>query len=195
MAPEFQIGRRGYAVLSDLDLALRAARADHDAFAELVHRAAPAVQRLLRRMGAQPAQADDVVQDALLAALQNIASYRAEARFASWVMRIAARLYVKRRRQDASLLLSAEPQDFANLNLSDTTGVAEQLDLDRALALLTPPEQLCVSLCHGAGFTHSEIAGHLDLPLGTVKSHVSRGLRKLRRHMLGADSEQLEQDT
>jgi DNA-directed RNA polymerase specialized sigma24 family protein len=43
-----------------------------------------------------------------------------------------------------------------------------------------------VSLCHGAGFTHAEIAADAGLPLGTVKSHVNRGLQKLRQHMQGA---------
>jgi RNA polymerase sigma-70 factor (ECF subfamily) len=60
-----------------------------------------------------------------------------------------------------------------------------RLDLDRALAKLSPPERLCVGLCHGAGLTQAEIAEALQVPLGTVKSHVTRGLAKL-RVLLGA---------
>jgi RNA polymerase sigma-70 factor (ECF subfamily) len=54
------------------------------------------------------------------------------------------------------------------------------MDLDRALKLISPPERLCVSLCHGAGLKHDEIALALGVPLGTVKSHVTRGLKKLK---------------
>jgi len=64
-----------------------------------------------------------------------------------------------------------------------------RLDLDNALARLKPVEQLCVSLCHGAGFTHDEIAAELGIPLGTAKSHVARGLKKLRRLMRGEEEE------
>ena len=58
-----------------------------------------------------------------------------------------------------------------------------RLDLDRALQALSEPERLCVSLCHGAGMTHEEIAQALQVPLGTVKSHVNRGVKKLRALM------------
>ena len=54
------------------------------------------------------------------------------------------------------------------------------MDLDEALKGLTDIERLCVSLCHGAGLSHAEIAAALNTPLGTVKSHVKRGLDKLR---------------
>jgi RNA polymerase sigma-70 factor (ECF subfamily) len=69
---------------------------------------------------------------------------------------------------------------------ADIGGVSEEvdsitrLDLDRALQRLSSPERLCVSLCHGAGLKHDEIALALRVPLGTVKSHVTRGLKKLR---------------
>jgi RNA polymerase sigma-70 factor (ECF subfamily) len=140
-------------------------------------------------MGAQPALADDLTQDALLAAWRAIGSYRGEAAFASWAARIAAREYLQHVRRNARLMLTADPVDAA---AADDAGSAAgaRLDLDKALARLKPVEQLCVSLCHGAGFTHDEIAAELDVPLGTVKSHVTRGLKKLRRLMRGDEEEE-----
>ena len=172
---------------SDAELAGRAVGGDRRAYGELARRAAPPAHALLRRMGAQPALADDVVQDALAQAWRAIHTYRAEAAFASWVMRIAAQLYVKRRKKDARLVLMSEPV------AADQTVVAAGFgsDLDRALAMLTPAERMCVSLCHGAGFTGAEIAEALQVPLGTVKSHVSRGLAKLRKR-LDPDDERKE---
>ncbi len=78
--------------------------ADHEdrgAAGELVRRSAPVIGDLLRRMGAPHAVADDITQDALVAALRSVASYRGEATFATWAMKIAARLYLKRRRREA----------------------------------------------------------------------------------------------
>ena len=57
------------------------------------------------------------------------------------------------------------------------------LDLERALAMLKPPERLCVALAYGEGLTHPEVAAATGLPLGTVKSHVLRGNEKLRRKL------------
>ena len=57
------------------------------------------------------------------------------------------------------------------------------MDLDEALKGLTDIERLCVSMCHGAGLSHAEIAAALNTPLGTVKSHVKRGLDKLRARL------------
>jgi RNA polymerase sigma-70 factor (ECF subfamily) len=51
------------------------------------------------------------------------------------------------------------------------------------LRTLSQAERTCVTLCHGAGLTGEEIAQALDVPLGTVKSHVTRGLEKLRHRL------------
>lgn len=176
-------------LLRDVDLAALAARGDRAAFAELAHRAAAPARDLLRRMGAEAALADDLTQDALLAALRSVADYRGEAPFASWVMRIAARLYLKRRRKDARLQLMADPVSAEAASPSGEAGSIARLDLDQALARLSAPERLCVSLCHGAGMTHDEIAASLQVPLGTVKSHVLRGLKKLRKLMTAPEEE------
>ena len=170
---------------SDIDLAQHAVRGDRAAFGELVRRAAPVVSDLLKRMGAQPALADDLTQDGLIAALKGISTYRGEAPFAGWAMRIAARLYLKRFRKDARTRVMDQPLD-AETPDERPTDPGLRLDLDRALAALSPPERLCVSLCHGAGMTHAEIAQALQVPLGTVKSHVTRGLAKLRVRLQGA---------
>ncbi|WP_372782949.1 RNA polymerase sigma factor [Phenylobacterium sp.] len=171
---------RGVAAESDLVLARTAARGDRDAAAELVRRASGVVGDLLRRMGAGDALADDITQDALVVALGSLAGYRGEAAFATWTTRIAARLYMKRRSREARYELMAEPIGPDSAGPSEETSSMNRLDLDRALSRLSPPERLCVSLCHGAGLTHDEIALALSTPLGTVKSHVTRGLQKLR---------------
>ena len=166
--------------LHDLELTALAAGGDRRAFGELARRHGSAVRALLRRMGAEPALADDLAQDAFLAAFESISDFRGEGAFVGWVKRIAARLYIRRWRRRAEL-------DPVEADLDQAAGgegdVDLRLDLDGALAALTPSERLCVSLCYGAGLSHAEAAAALKAPLGTVKSHVKRGLDKLRRRL------------
>jgi RNA polymerase sigma-70 factor (ECF subfamily) len=176
--------------LSDAALAAMAADGDHAAFAALVPRISPPLRALLRRMGAAPALADDVAQDALMTAWRRVSTYRGEAAFLAWVMRIAARLCFKRMRRESRLDLMAEPAEALEPAPACARASDARLDLDRALERLTAAQRLCVCLCHGAGMSHGEIAEATGLPLGTVKSHVGRGLRRLRDLMRGAAADE-----
>jgi RNA polymerase sigma-70 factor (ECF subfamily) len=168
----------------DIELAALAAAGDRRAFGELVRRHGSAVRGLLRRMGAEPATADDIAQDAFLVGFEQIADYRGEGTFGGWIKKSAARLYLRRVKRDARLVFSENPGETENPGLSDSPGaVANRLDLDEALKVLSRAERLCVSLCHGADWSHAEAAEALNIPLGTVKSHVKRGLDKLRARM------------
>ena len=63
----------------------------------------------------------------------------------------------------------------------------ERLTLETAMAHLTPEQRACVALCLAADFSHAEAAEALGLPLGTVKSHVSRGRLRLVEALGGVD--------
>ncbi len=175
------------AAAHDLDLVALAMTGDRAAFGELVRRHSASVRALLRRMGADPATADDIAQDAFLAAYEQIADFRGEGAFAAWVRRIAARLYVRRWRKATREALALEGSGETDAAEPPAVGADARLDLDEALKALTPSERLCVSLCYGAGLSHAEAAAALNAPLGTVKSHVKRGLDKLKAR-LGASS-------
>jgi len=162
----------------DVELAAQAAAGGRREFGELVRRHGSTVRGLLRRMGAQPALADDVAQDAFIQAFERCAEFRGEGTFAAWVKRIAARLYLKRVAKEARYAAELEHD-----TPTPPPAVGDKVDLDEALKALSEVERLCVSLCHGAGMAHPEIASALDLPLGTVKSHVKRGLDKLRARL------------
>ncbi len=169
--------------LHDVELAALAATGQRAAFGELVRRHGSAVRALVRRMGADAALADDIAQDACLAAFERIAEFRGEGTFQAWLKRIAGRLYLKRVRRELSRALEQDPSET---EAGAAPGAADaRLDLDEALRSLAPAERVCVSLCYGAGFSHAEAAELLNTPLGTVKSHVKRGLDKLRERLAG----------
>ena len=170
-------GAKSPASLHDVELAALAAAGDRPAFGELVRRHGAAVRGLLRRMGAEPALADDIAQDAFLVAFERIVEFRGEGAFSAWVRKIAARLYVRRWRKEARYDLESETVDESH---GGEASAAARIDLDEALKTLSPAERMCVSLCYGAGVSHAEAAEALNAPLGTVKSHVKRGLDKLR---------------
>jgi RNA polymerase sigma-70 factor (ECF subfamily) len=165
-----------YAARHDLELVALAVAGGRPAFGELVRRHGAAVRALLRRMGADASLADDLAQDAFLAAFEQITEFRGEGTFQAWVKRIAARAFVKRWRRGAHEELMAEtPEPEA-----DHPDPAASIDLDGALRTLAASERVCVTLCYGVGMSHSEAALALNAPLGTVKSHVKRGIDKLR---------------
>lgn len=181
--------RTAIAAAHDVELAARAARGERAAFGELVRRHSSAVRGLLRRLGADAALADDLAQDAFLAAFEQVADFRGEGTFQAWVKRIAARLYVRRWRRDKRVDLMAdtpEPETGAAEGQGQA-GAAQRIDLDAALNTLSAAERLCVSLCYGGGLSHAEAADALNTPLGTVKSHVKRGLDKLRERLAWAE--------
>lgn len=178
--------------MHDVELAALSAAGGRREYGELVRRHSPFVRALLRRMGAQHALADDLAQDAFMRAYEKCMDFRGQGSFGSWVGRIAARLYLRQIRHDARYadLELLGDEDWQSLEM-DPIG---RFDLDKALNALSDSERLCVSLCHGAGLTHEEIGKSLNLPLGTVKSHVKRGLQKLRGHLLPAQTAETRLD-
>lgn len=181
-----------FASLHDVELCTYAATGERRAFGELVRRHGSAVRGLLRRMGAPPSEADDVAQDAFLAAFERIAEFRGEGTFAAWVKRIAARAYLRRLQKERKLAVFASENLDAEADPAPAADADASIDLDGALKALSPAERLCVSMCFGAGLSHTEAAEALNLPLGTVKSHVKRGLEKLRARLAPAGGVVLE---
>jgi RNA polymerase sigma factor (sigma-70 family) len=169
----------------DRPLVALAVAGDKLAFTDLVRRHGSAVRVLLRWMGAQPAVADDVAQDAFLAAWRQIGRLRDDQAFEPWVKQIAARLYLKQWRKAGRY----QALDTAGDEPSYRPDPSTALDLDVALSRLSDAERLCVTLNIGAGFAHEELAQTLSLPLGTVKSHVRRGLGRLKT-LMGAQEAQ-----
>jgi RNA polymerase sigma factor (sigma-70 family) len=177
------------ASLHDVELATLAATGGRAAYGELVRRHGSAVRGLLRRMGADPATADDVAQDAFLAGFEAVAEFRGEGTFAAWIKRTAARLYLRRFRRKLVLDFRAEtPEpDQGHAGEADAAG---RIDLDEAMKALPKAERVAVGLCYGAGLSHTEAAELLGVPLGTVKSHVKRGLDRLRGRLAPAPAEE-----
>ena len=83
------------------------------------------------------------------------------------------------RKHDA--LRHAEEHEDHQSTHREATGLG--MDLDDALSTLSSTVRMCIVLAYQEGLSHNEIAKMTDIPLGTVKSHISRGTQKLKQHL------------
>lgn len=186
MSDDSQRGSRlaRMASVQDAELAALAAAGDREAFGELVARYAPQARRLARAILGNAADADDAAQDGFLAALKHLGRYDPARPFGPWLMRIvanAARDRWRRRKvraaEEIPVTLPAEqpgPDRKAEERIFDEA-------LREALAKLPEQQRLAVVLFDVEGYSHGEIARILDLPEGTVRSHVFHARRALRK--------------
>jgi RNA polymerase sigma-70 factor, ECF subfamily len=168
--------------LTDADLVARVfVDDDQHAFGELVRRHQSAVRGLLRQLTrTDVALADDLAQQTFLRAYKNIRSFRGEARFSTWLYRIAYNCFREdaRRRKE---LVGIDEEQLQTQHDPQATNPGLRHDLMRALSLLPLNERSAVLLCCQTGLSHDEAARVLDIPLGTVKTNVLRGREKLKR--------------
>lgn len=168
--------------LTDADLVARVLlHEDHHAFAELVRRHQSTVRGLLRQLTrTDVALADDLGQETFLRAYKNLRSFRGEARFSTWLYRIAYNCFREDARRRKELVGIDEAQWQAEYD-PQTVDPALRHDLQQALQILPLHERAAVLLCCQNGLSHDEAARVLEIPLGTVKTNVLRGREKLKR--------------
>lgn len=175
-----ELSRAALAAAAEATLAGLAISGDDSAYGELVRRRHAQIRNLLRRLCREPALADDLAQQSFLQAWHRVHTLQAPAAFGGWLRKIAVNTWLQHVRSRGDQTMQAVPGDPTH-----EPTVAERVDLDRALSQLAPDVRLCVVLAYGEQMSHREIAEAADLPLGTVKSHITRGAARLRT-LLGA---------
>jgi RNA polymerase sigma-70 factor (ECF subfamily) len=164
---------------------------DRHAFAELVRRHQSAVRACLRRLTAgNHALADDLAQETFVLAWRNLKAFRQEARFSTWLYRIATNCWLADARKRKEALLGDAEGDLPADDDDGATGEAGggdhapgtvlKLDLERAMGALSEPERAAIVQCYHNDLTHEEAAYVLGMPVGTVKTHVFRAKQKLK---------------
>ena len=167
--------------LSDEILIQRAVKAqDRHAFSQLVLRYQSRLRQALRQQcGGDYALADDIAQDAFIKAHHALASFKGQSAFFTWLYQIARNSLMSHYRRkipepDSELVERTQAQQ-----LSDGPGL-EARDLNRALSQLSAPQREALHLTYRLGYSNDEAAQLMQLPLGTIKSHVLRGKAKLK---------------
>lgn len=161
---------------ADAELVADARRGSAKAFATLVDRHSGPVRSFLRRLDGGWSDADDLAQEVFITAWTQLGRWRTDSSLRAWLCGIAYRKWLGHRR--GRRRAQAREQDWAtDESTAPPSGAA--VDAARILAQLPPEQRAAVVLCLAAEFSHAEAAAALDLPLGTVKSHVARGRDKL----------------
>lgn len=149
------------------------------AFEQLLRRHQGMVRAQLRRLlHGDEAAADDLAQETFLLAWRKLDQFRGDARFSTWLYRIAYTCFLQAGRKKSWTLEDTGTGEDEGL-LAPAQAVDLQLDLERAMRRLSEPEQTVLLHCAQLGLSHEEAAYVLAMPLGTVKTHANRGKAKL----------------
>lgn len=164
-------------------LAIRCQLGEREAFDALIERYAERLRGYARRVAAQEAEVDDLVQDTWLRVLRGLPGLRDPARFRSWLFGIAHRVLIDRLRSR----YAAPAEDSTE---ADDRPLADEADLqqdhvdrdqvERGMAVLSPPDREAVWLFHFEQLTLDEIAAATSVPVGTVKSRLHRARKQMR---------------
>jgi RNA polymerase sigma-70 factor (ECF subfamily) len=176
---------------SDAALIARAVvQDDRHAFAELVRRHQSTVRACLRKLTAgNHALADDLAQETFVLAWRNLKSFRQEARFSTWLYRIATNCWLADARKRKEELLGDAGGDGDDESMAaalgeatpdHARGAALKMDLERAMAALSEGERAAIVQCYHNDLSHEEASYVLGMPVGTVKTHILRGKQKLK---------------
>jgi len=180
---------------------------DRDAFRRLVERESAALVRACHRIIGDHAEAEDAAQEAFVTAFRSLASWRGEGPFGAWLARIGVRIALRQagrrktvgwrdpggaaagsdrpdpadRAADREAVAAASMTDPAILSMR----AERATEVRTAVAALPEPYREVVALRFFADQTLDEIARQTGRPLGTVKTHLHRGLGRLRERMEG----------
>lgn len=152
---------------------------------EVAHTHGRFIYSLAYRLAGNHHDAQDLVQDVLLRVRRGLAGYQ-PGNFEGWLSRITTNAFLDRVRKQQRRPTQALPEDPDRV-LEGSPGADIEMDshdlpehLQRLLADLQPEYRLPVVLKDVMGFSYEEIASHLDIPIGTVRSRIHRGRSRLR---------------
>lgn len=180
----------------DGDLVVRWQAGDADAFEQLIRRHETRVFRLLFRMLGSREEAEDVSQETFLSLHRHGHKFRHDARFSTFIYRVAANAALNRRRtlgRKNARIRQLRARNAAGDDLptsprdpeSAASGVEAQASVQEALLRLPPDLRMATVLYDIEGLSYKEIAATLNVPEGTVKSRIHRARGALREHLKG----------
>lgn len=177
--------------LSDAGLIARVmTQQDQHAFRQLVLRYQSPVRRWARRLcNGDEAAADDLAQEVFIKVYRSLHSFRGEARFSTWLYRIAFNLAASQKRLARERWTKVDLEDVTpeldshQVHAGHAGSLDARRDLEAAMARLSQPQQWALRLSLEEELTQEEVAEVMGIPLGTVKTHLLRGKKALRTHL------------
>jgi RNA polymerase sigma-70 factor, ECF subfamily len=182
---------RHYLLLADTDLISLVENDDPEALAALYDRHSRSAYSLAYRMMGERQAAEDLIQEVFLKVWRAAESYRSErGTVRTWILSIIRnrsidqlRSTASRRRTQEKLEASA-PRSQPSEAFAETWRNSRRDHIFQAMKALPPEQSKILELVYFSGYTHVEIAGLLNIPLGTVKGRLRLGLEKMRGSLL-----------
>ena len=181
---------------SDAQAIAAALEGSEEGYRLLVERYQKPVLSLIRRIVRDASWAEDLAQEAFVKAFRALDTFQQQRKFSSWLFKIAhntALDALRRKRIDTVPLETSDPDrgDLLDLLPGDDLDTPESALRSRGLAVaiqtaigrLRPDYRSAVELRFLQGLAYEEIAGIMDLPLGTVKTHLHRARKALMEHL------------
>ena len=158
---------------------------DRQAFGVLVQRETRSVYRACLRIVGRPQDAEDVTQESFVAAYRAIGSYRGDGPLRGWLLRIATRQAFRRLAQQRPLMdIDGVPEPVLADSSTDPHRLAlaseARTEVRAAVAELPAPYREVIALRFFAELSLAEVADATGRPVNTVKTHLRRGLERLR---------------
>lgn len=173
----------------DALLVKRAQRGDRNAVDALLRENYDVVRAVCHRIIINTADAEDATQIALMSIVRALPSFDGRAKFSTWVYRIATNAALDELRRIRRRDVPNDGTTFENVSVGDTTNAVDaQMDVSAALVKIPEEFRVALVLRHIADLDYEEIAVILDVPVGTVRSRLSRGRAQLAA-LLGNQSE------
>jgi len=179
---------------SDEELVTRSIGGDPESFNQLVLRWERPIYALAYRVIGREEDARDVCQETFLRAFRALPGFRGQAKFSSWLYRIALNLCRDWVRRERRAPVVQPPEDMDLMELAAASEPSEPIEdlvarkdlaraVERAMALLPEEQRTAIVLKEYHGLTFQEIADLVGCPLSTVKTRLYQGLTVLRREL------------
>ena len=179
---------------TDEELVAKSIGGDSDSFNELVLRWERPIYALAYRQIGREEDARDICQETFLRAFRALKGFRSEAKFSSWLYRIAINLSRDWMRRERRTPVVQPPEDVDLMDLAAAREPSESIEdlvarhdlsraVEKAMALLPDDQRTAIVLKEYQGLTFQEIADLVDCPLSTVKTRLYQGLTVLRREL------------
>jgi RNA polymerase sigma factor (sigma-70 family) len=175
--------------LMQQELVDRARTGDHEAFAQLAKTSFPRMYRTASLILRDSESAKDAVQDAYMQAWRHVRALRDSSSWDAWLHRTTVRACYKvaRKEKRRTLVELREQPDSQGTGIPDASaGIAERDRLGRELDRLDIDQRTVIVLHFYLDLPLVDVAEILDIPAGTVKSRLHRGLERMRASMRGA---------
>ncbi len=165
---------------SEIALMRRLVSRDQSALSELYHQYGRLVYSLAVKILQNADSAEEVTQDVFLRVWNNAMQWNSErGRLSTWLLIITRSVAIDRLRRDKHTTATTLAEEAIT---ASTNGLSwlDKSQLYTLLQKLPDDQRILIEQAFLAGFTHSELAEHFDLPLGTVKSRIRAGLARLK---------------